>query len=136
MRKTFLVLLLLVALMSVSCSRDDEVQIAITALDTFTQQLIQNVKSGGSAAEGVDAARSFFDSNHQQVAEKVRAIMSVRGFQISKDIKSAMQNSFTKNITDVESLKIDLMMATMSDKVLDEKLNKLITDYEHLVKGE
>lgn len=136
MRKAVWVLVMVLVASMVGCSRDDEVRVAMAALDGFTQQLLKNVKSGASASDGLDAARTFFDSNQKDVSPKVKAILNLRGYQVSADTKSAMEGCFTKNITDVESLKIDLMMATMNDKALDEKLNRLITDYEHLVKGE
>jgi hypothetical protein len=123
-------------LVSAGCSRDDEVKNAVTALDSFTQELVQAVKSGSTPAAGVAAARKHFDANQKDVAAKVKAIMNVRGFQLGSDTKKLMEEHFTKDVMAVESLKIDLMMATMNDKDLEANLNGMIADYERLAKGE
>ncbi len=118
------------------CKKDEQVATTLAELDSFTQKLLQSIESAPIPAQGLDAARAYFDANQADLRSKMKELSSLRGYQVSEEARKQLEQSLTKNITTVYSLKIKMMGLTMQDKVAGTKLDQLIDDYTALVKGE
>jgi hypothetical protein len=66
----------------------------------------------------------------------MKELGTLRGYQVSSEVRQKMEQSLTSNVGKIYGLKIKLMSATFQDKTLDTKLNQLVDDYTALVKGE
>ena len=117
------------------CSRNREVTDFVGELDSFTTQLVAKVNSSNGSAAGVEEAQKYFDSKRDVVRKKYDAIKSVRGFQIDADTKQKLIDSVSKNITLVEGLKITYAGNTVGDKAFAQKLDKLTSAYEDLLRA-
>lgn len=129
------VLIILVAVVS-GCKQDDEVLKTISAVDTFTNTLVQKVKSAPSPAEGVAVAQAYLDSNKRDMSAQINKMMHMRQIQISKRVQEQMKGSLEKDVEKVYQLKLDLMTDTMYDDRLQINLNNLIDQYVKLLQGE
>jgi hypothetical protein len=118
------------------CKKDDQVLSTLSELDEFTSQMVQKIESAPNPAAGVDAAQAFFDQGQGSLKAKMKELGTMRGYQVSKEVRQKMESSLTANVGKVYGLKIKLMSATFQDKDLDGRLNRLVDAYTALVKGE
>ena len=130
---TFFVLLACIAM--VGCGkRDDEVNAVMKDLDTFTTEVVGKISSAKDPASGLIEAQKYFDAQKAGIKKKFDSIKNIRGFQISEEIKKKMEDGITKNVTSIASLQITYMSRTVEDKKIETSLEKLISDYEDLLK--
>ena len=135
-RRILLPVLVIAALAVVACSKDGQVNADLDAVAAFSHELVNRVKSAPSPEAGVDAARSYFDAQRADIAERMTRVKAVRGFQINEETKKHVGETMVGAAGDVNGLKISLMMQTISNKDLDAKLGKLIDDFNALLTGD
>jgi hypothetical protein len=127
---------LLACIVLVGCGkRDDEVNAMIKDLDSFTTEVAGKLSSAKDLASGLMEARKYFDAKKADIKKKFDSIKDIRGFQISEDTKKKMEDAITKNVTSIASLQITYMSRTVEDKNFETGLEKLINDYQDLLKG-
>jgi hypothetical protein len=120
---------------TVGCGkRDDEVNAVMKDLDGFTTEMVGKLSAARDPALGLAEAQKYFDAKKADIKKKFDAIKDVRGFQISEETKKRMEDSITKNVTSIASLQITYMNQTMEDKKFEANLEKLISDYQDLLK--
>ena len=134
MKRIIVGLLVLTSFMFAACSKDAEVGSFISDSDKLANDIVQKVKATPTAA-GIDEAQKTLDGKKADIKAKYESLKNVRGFQVKSETMKQLTDSVTKNITAVNSLKIDLMTATMNDKALSDKLDKLIDEYNALYKS-
>ena len=118
-----------------ACSKDKEVEAALTDLDGFTSGLVGKVKSATTPQVGVAEAQKFLQQNGAPVRAKLAAIKGVRGYQITPETKKKLEASFLSNVTAVASLQIEYAMHAARDDAFRRSLEKLVTDYKDLLLG-
>lgn len=126
---------LLLAISLVACSKDTAVRDDVTAVTTFSKELVARVKSGASPTEGVAAAQAYLDEHRGDIAARMARVNAVRGFQISDETKQQVMDGMMTATSEVNTLKISLVTLTMTDSALDRSLNKLVDDFNALLKG-
>src|SRR5688572_18663852 len=129
-------IVLVIALAVAGCSRDTQVNADLDAVDAFSRDLVTKVKSAPTPGAGLDAALAHLDANRADITARMQRVGGVRGFQVGDETKQRMAQSLTSNITQVNGLKIAMVMETMRDKALETKLEKLVDEYNALIKAE
>jgi hypothetical protein len=135
--RRFFALALLGALVlgSAACSKDKEVEAALTELDGFTKALMDKVKKAATPQAGVDEAQKYLEANRAGLQAKLAGLKTVRGFQISEQTKKKLEASFMSNATAVAGLQLEYAMQAALDQPFRERLEKLVNDYRALVVG-
>ena len=129
MRKIAIGLITIVCLTLIGCGNGDADINAFTAdFDKLTNDVVAKIKATPTAA-GIDEAQKMLDGKKAGIKTKLDSLKQLRGYQVSKDSTKKLTDSLTKNLTTINSLKIDYMDKTMSDKDFSEKLNKLVVDF-------
>ena len=123
------------ALGSAACSKDKEVEAAVTELDGFTKTLMDKVKKAATPQAGVDEAQKYLEANRAGLQTKLAGLKTVRGFQISEQTKKKLEASFMSNATAVAGLQLEYAMQAALDQPFRERLEKLVNDYRTLVVG-
>jgi serine/threonine protein kinase len=113
-------------------SADVKIDSALTELDTFTKELVAKVESNPNPSAGVDDAQKYLDSKKADLSAKLNSIKDVRGFQVSEDAKKKMLERITEDVMSVSSLRIKYI--SMKDPAFKAKLDKLVADYQSLLK--
>jgi hypothetical protein len=121
---------------TVGCSkRDDEVNAVMKDLDNFTTEMAGKISAAKDKATGLAEAQKYFDAKKADIKKRFDSIKDVRGFQISEATKKKMEDAITKNVTSVAFLQITYMSQTREDKKFEANLEKLISDYQDLLKS-
>lgn len=127
MKRRLVLLLILFAALLTGCSKDKEVDKFIGDLDTFSEELVKKADS-----DGIDAAQKHFDDKSPDLKKTYAEVAQYRGFQVSEDTKSKLEESVTKNTTSVMKLKIKFMTKPKAEQDKVDKLTdayvKLLTD--------
>lgn len=126
--------MILTSFIFAACSKDAEVGSFVSESDKLAAEIVQKVKASPTAA-GIDEAQKILDGKKADMKTRYEALKNVRGYQVKGETMKQLTDSVTKNLTAVNSLKIDLMGATMSDKALSAKLDKLVDEYNALYKS-
>ncbi len=135
-KRLIAIFVLLVCIATVGCSkRDDEINAVMKDLDSFTTEMVSKISATKDKATGLAEAQKYFDAKKADIKKKFDAIKDVRGFQISEETKKKMEDAITKNVTSIASLQITYMSQTMEDKKFSVNLEKLISDYQDLLKS-
>jgi hypothetical protein len=117
----------------VACSKDEEVKSALAALDSFTGDLVTRVKKAPNPSAGVDAAQKYLDTNRADLQAKLAGIKTLRGFQVSEEMRKKLEAGFMSNATAVASLQLDYVGQAALDKDFSARLEKLVNDYKNVV---
>ena len=128
----------IVALMAVAgaaCSKDTAVATDMDAVGAFATELVTKVKSAADPSAGVADAQAHLDAHKAEIQERVARVSQVRGFQITDETKKKVADVMLSAAGQVNTLKISLMMQTIRDEALDKSLNKLVDDFNALIKG-
>lgn len=128
--------LALVTSFTTGCNKDDDVNARLDTLETTTQALVDKVKNAKDPSAGVADAQKYLDEHQDELVAAIDDLESVRGFQVGEETKKRMAEVLLSNMSKVESLKLDLMQATLSNEELDTKLEKLCDDYAAATKLE
>jgi hypothetical protein len=136
MTKRFLTIFVLLAYIAmVGCGkRDDEVNAVMKELNAFTTEVVGKISSAKDPASGLMEAQKYFDAQKSNIKKKFDSIKDIRGFQINEETKKKMEDGITKNVTSIASLQITYMSRTVEDKNFETSLEKLISDYQDLLK--
>jgi Tfp pilus assembly protein PilP len=126
---------LVLAVVTTACSRDDEVNKTVADLQSFTDQLVAKVKAAPDPSAGVDAAQKYLDEHRAEIKGKLAAVKEVRGFQISEATKKKTEEAFTKMAQAVVSLSLENVGRAARDAGFQAKLEKLTNDYRDLIAG-
>jgi hypothetical protein len=129
------VLVTVLALVAGGCSRDKEVEAALGELDAFTQALLAKVKAGATPQAGVDEAQKYLDANGPVLRDKLAALKTIRGFQISDATKKKLEAGFVANATAVAGLQLEYAMQAARDDAFRQRVEKLASDYRSLIVG-
>jgi hypothetical protein len=130
-KKLIAIFVLLACIAMTGCGkRDDEVNAVMKDLDTFTTEVVGKISSAKDPASGLIEAQKYFDARKADIKKK----FDIRGFQISEETKKKMEDGITKNVTSIASLQITYMNRTVEDKKFETGLEKLISDYQDLLK--
>jgi hypothetical protein len=134
--KLITIFVLLACIAMIGCGkRDDEVNKVMKDLDTFTTEVVGKISSAKDPASGLMEAQKYFDAQKADIKKKFDSIKDIRGFQISEETKKKMEDGITKNVTSIASLQITYMSRTIDDKKFETGLEKLINDYQNMLKG-
>jgi hypothetical protein len=117
-----------------SCKKDAQIDGVMTELNSFTQELVKKVEGAANPSTGIDEAQALLDSRKADMKEKIDSIKGLRGYQVSEETKKKMMESITEDVMSVNKLKIKYMTNTMRDPALKSKLDKLVNDYNALLK--
>lgn len=132
MTKRLFLLLSVLAFALTSCSKDDEVLAFGGSVEALSTELADTVKKSEDKKAGLDAALKILDEKGAAVKATYAELQNVRGFQVKEETMVKMTESITKSTTDVMQIKIDLIAATMKDKDLSAKVDKLVDGYTAL----
>ena len=133
-RISCLLLLLAFAVVVAGCKKDTEVNAVINELDSFTKELVQKAEGAQNPSAGVDEAQKFLDSRKADMRAKIETLKGMSGYQVSKETTKKITESVTEDVMSVNKLKIKFMTETMRDPALKAKLDKLVNDYNALLK--
>jgi hypothetical protein len=121
MKQSSCVLVVLLGLAAIACSKDGEVQDFIKNNDALVSEL--------KSAADPDAARKAFDSKKEALAAKLEPLKTARGFQVKEESMAALTKSLTDGVTTVCTLQI----SAMGDNEKSEKYKTLCTDYTNVM---
>ncbi|HYH85274.1 MAG TPA: hypothetical protein VEX60_07310 [Pyrinomonadaceae bacterium] len=133
-RISCLLLLLAFSFVIAGCKKDTEVNAVIADLDAFTKELVQKVEGAQNPSAGIDDAQKFLDARKADMRAKIESLKGMRGYQVSKETTAKITESVTEDVMSVNKLKIKFMSNTMRDPALKAKLDKLVEDYNALLK--
>lgn len=133
-RISCLLLLLAFGIVMAGCKKDTEVNAVIADLDAFTKELVQKAESAQNPSAGIDEAQKFLDSRKADLRVKIESLKDMRGYQVSKETTQKITESVTEDVMSVNKLKIKYMTETMRDPALKAKLDKLVNDYNAMLK--
>ena len=129
MRKIAFGLAIIACLTLIGCGNGDaDINAFTTDFDKLTNDIVAKIKATPTAA-GIDEAQKMLDGKKADMKTKLDGLKQLRGFQVSKDSTKKLADSLKKDLTTINSLKIDYMDKTLSDKDFSEKLNKLVVDF-------
>ena len=127
--------LILTCITFIGCSkRDDEVNLVMKDLDSFTSEMVGKLSTAKDPKTGLSEAQNYFDAKQADIKMRFDSIKEVRGFQLSEATQKHMQDSLTKNLTSVASLQITYMSQSLADKKFSAGLEKLIKEYQEIFK--
>jgi hypothetical protein len=130
-------LLLLTAAAGCRQKRDAQVDEALGELDAFTRELLQKIESNTDPSAGVGEAQKYFDERKHEIASKLAALKEVRGNQVSniEETEKKMRESLMINIFSMDGLRTKYLTKSMGDPAFKAKLDKLVNDYQALLKS-
>ena len=131
---TCLSLAVVLGALAVACKRDEDVNAVMSDLNSFTQEMVKKVESAPNPSAGVDDAQKYFDSRKDEIKGKLDSIKNVREAQVSEETKKKMMERVTEDAMSVAKLKVKYISNSMRDPAFSAKLDKLINDYQSLLK--
>lgn len=135
-KRVMTIFILLACTAMLGCGkRDDEVNSAMKQLDSFTSEVVGRIAFAKDPASGLAEARKYFEDNKTDIKKRFDTIKNVRGYQISDQTRKSMEDGITKNVTSIASLQITYMSRALGDKKFETGLEKLISDYQDLLKS-
>jgi hypothetical protein len=129
MKKLSLLLVLVVCLGLVGCSKDAEINAFLTEWDGVTNDIVQKINAGD-----IDGARTAFDAKKESLKTKWASVKGAMGFQVGADTKKKIEDSVQKNTTALTNAMTGNMMKLASDKSKMDKLQSLIKEYGEIFK--
>lgn len=117
------------------CKKDAQIESVLADLHAFTQEIVKRVESAPNPSAGVDDAQRYFDSRKAEIEGKLQSIKGIRGFQVSEETQKKMTEQLTEDVMNVSKLQIRYISQSMRDPAFKAKLDKLIGDYQNLLKS-
>ncbi len=133
-RKYSVLTVAMLAMLAGACSQDAAVTEDLGAVEAFAKELVSTATSGETPAAGIEAAQAYLDENQADVSARMQRIGGVRGFQIDDETKARLTSTIGSTVMEVNTLKITFMRETMGDESLDAALNKLVDDFNNVLK--
>jgi hypothetical protein len=116
------------------CKKDAQIESVLAELHTFTQEIVKRVEGAPNPSAGVDDAQKFFDSGKADMQAKLETLKGVRNFQVSEATQKKMMEQMTEDVMSVSKLQIKYI-GNMRDPAFKAKLDKLIGDYQNMLKS-
>ena len=116
------------------CKKDAQIESVLAELNTFTQEIVKRVEGAPNPSAGVDDAQKFFDSRKADMQAKLETLKGVRGFQVSEATQKKMTEQLTEDVMSVSKLQIKYIGNSMKDPAFKAKLEKLVGDYQNMLK--
>jgi hypothetical protein len=116
------------------CKKDAQIEAALAELHTFSQEIVKRVDGAPNPSAGVDDAQKYFDSRKDDIQSKLSDLKGVRNFQVSEETRKKMTEQLTEDVMSVAKLQIKYIGNSMKDPAFKAKLDKLIADYQSLLK--
>lgn len=132
-RASALGLVALFCLITVSCSKDAEINSFLTEWETVTNEIVEKIDADPSAA-GVDDAQKTWDAKKVGLKAKWDNFKDAKGFQVSQDTQKKMEESATKNVKALTSVMSKNVIKLATDKTAADKFKKLMEDYGNTFK--
>ena len=117
------------------CKKDAQVESALAEFHAFTEEIVKRVEGGANPSAGVDDAQKYFDSRKAEILAKLESLKGVRGFQVSEQTKKKMTEQLADGYMSVTKLQLRYMMDSVRDPALKAKLDKLVQDYQGLIRS-
>ena len=128
MKTITLFLLFAVALASVGCSKDSEVNAFIAENDAVIKDITDKIDANPSAT-GIDDAQKSFDAKKADLKSKWTDIKGARGMQVSADVQKKLNDSVQNDMKTLTDVSTKNAMKLAMDKDAMAKFQKLMTDY-------
>jgi hypothetical protein len=119
---------------AVGCSKDKEVVAILGEIDAFTSELVKKVEAGGDAGAGIDDAQRYLDSRKAEMRSRLASLTSVKGYQVRKETTAKVTECAARNLTAVGTLQIKHALRAAQDAAFRDRLRKLVSDYQALLK--
>lgn len=126
-------IMMITAVSLAACKKDDQVRTTLSDLDSFTAELVKRVESASDPSSGLDEAQKYMESKKSEIKPKLDAIKTLRGFEVSDEIKKSMQESVSRNVASIAGLRIKYVSRSVSDAAFKNKLEKLVNDYTQMI---
>jgi hypothetical protein len=117
------------------CKKDAQIESVLAELNTFTQEIVKRVEGAPNPSAGVDDAQKYFDSRKADIQAKLAGLKGVRNFQVSEETRKKMMEQLTDDVMSVAKLQIKYVGQSMRDPAFKAKLEKLVNDYQNLLKS-
>jgi hypothetical protein len=111
------------------CSKDEEVNAALDVVELTTDRLVQTVRTADDPTAGVAAAREYLEQHRDALERASDTLSDVRQFQIEAATKARLEVVVVEALTEVPTLRAELMAERMTDAELHEALGQLVEDY-------
>lgn len=128
-------LLAIPLLVSLGCSRDDEMNAFSSDLEKLTTDLVSKVEAGKDPAAGADDALKHFADQKPDLEKKFASVGEIRAFQVNDETKTRFESVVQDAALKVCGLKLKHLEATMNNKDLEKKFDKLCEDFGALFNG-
>lgn len=127
-------LTVVLCLLITGCKKDAEIKTLLNDFDAFTTELTKRVDAASDPSAGVDDAQKYFDSKKAEMTTKMDTLKNTRGYQVGEETKKMMETSLLEDAKKIENLRVKYIGTSMRDAAFKGKLDKLIKDYESLLK--
>jgi Tfp pilus assembly protein PilP len=117
------------------CKKDAQIESVLAELNTFTQEIVKRVEGAPNPSAGVDDAQKYFDSRKAEIQAKLADLKGVRNFQVSEETRKKMMEQLTDDVMSIAKLQIKYVGQSMRDPAFKAKLEKLVNDYQNLLKS-
>lgn len=111
---------------------EEPVGAVLNEVNTFTDELVRRLETAHDPAQGVAAARQFFDAGASAVRDKIVRLKASQKFKESQEAQRMMLESDVDNTARVAGLKTRFMDRAMSDAAFKSQLDRLVEDYRAL----
>ena len=116
-------------LLSLGCSRDEEMNAFSSDLEKLTTALVSKVEGGANPSAGADDALKHFADQKPDLEKKFSSVGEIRAFQVNDETKTRFEGVVQDAALKVCGLKLKHLEATMKDKELEKKFDKLCEDF-------
>lgn len=117
------------------CKKDALVESTLADFNTFSQEIVRRVEGAPDPSAGVDDAQRYFDSRRAEIEGKLQSIKGIHNFQLSEETRRKMTEQMTDDLMSVSKLQIKYIGQSMRDPGFKARLDKLIGDYQGLVRS-
>jgi hypothetical protein len=114
------------------CKKDGEVNSILATVDSFTTDLLARIDLASNPSQGVDDARTYFDSRKEEIKADMDALKRLRESQVNEATKQRITSSLVENASRVGNLEIKYVNQSISDPAFKTRLDQLVKDYQSL----
>src|SRR6266480_2411518 len=133
-RKQIAALVLAVmATVTVSCKKDDEVNSILATVDSFTTEILRRIDVAANPPAGVPDSQEYLDSRRAEIAAIMNTLKTLSGDRVSHETKQKMKASLVDDASRVGNLQIRYVSYSLNDPAFKAKLDKLVDDYQTLL---
>lgn len=131
MKKFTVLMLVVLCLGMIGCSKDAEIEAFITENNAVMKDMTSKIDADPSEA-GIDAAQKAFDAKKESLKSKWLAIKDAVGMQVSEATKKKLMDSMDANGKELIAVSTKHAMTIGSDPGAAQKFQKLMKDYGEL----